>query len=211
MKNIREILSNFKEDDYKKNVNLHIHSTCSDGKSTPEEILEQAKKLNYKKISISDHNTLKAYENKEILNSNLIIPSIEFDCWYKGCLIHILGYGIDINNKELKELCSKSNAGTKSDIVRLFSFRNPKKIIKSIHNANGVAILAHPACYWCLSLNYLIKNLIKMGLDGLEVYYVYNRHRKIIKFHSEKKIERIAKKYDLISTGGTDEHGRLKK
>ncbi len=74
-----------------------------------------------------------------------------------------------------------------------------------------MAILAHPACYWCLSLNYLIKNLIKMGLDGLEVYYVYNRHRKIIKFHSEKKIERIAKKYDLISTGGTDEHGRLKK
>ena len=210
MKNIKEILSSYKKEDYEKNVNLHIHSTFSDGKSTPEEILNQAKKLNMKKIAISDHNTLKAYENKEIYNSDLIIPAVEFDCWFMGCLIHILGYGIDFKNKELISFCAKTQAGTSADIIRFFSFRNPKKIIKAIHNAGGVAILAHPACCWSPSLNILVKKLIKIEIDGLEVYYTYRRHRSILKFHSEKKVERIANKYNLIKTGGTDEHGSLK-
>ncbi len=211
MQNIKELLSLFKKEDYEKNVNLHIHTNLSDGKSTPEEILEQAKKLNMKKIAISDHNSLKAYENKEILNSDLIIPAIEFDCWFMGCLVHILGYGIDTKNKELLSFCAKTQAGTRADIVRLFSFRNTKKVINAIHNAGGVAILAHPACCWHPNLNFLVKKLIKIGIDGLEVYYTYKRHRSILKFHSEKKVERIANKYNLIKTGGTDEHGSLKK
>ena len=199
MQNIKEILLSFKKEDFEKDVNLHIHTTFSDGKSTPEEILEQAKKLNMKKIAICDHNTIKAYEDKDILNSELIIPAIEFDCWFMGCLIHILGYGIDIKNKELLYFCAKSQAGTRADIVRLFSFRNTQKVIKAIHNAGGIAILAHPACCWNPSLNFLVKKLIKI------------RHRSILKFHSEKKVERIANKYNLIKTGGTDEHGSLKK
>lgn len=211
MQNIKEILLSFKKEDFEKDVNLHIHTTFSDGKSTPEEILEQAKKLNMKKIAICDHNTIKAYEDKDILNSELIIPAIEFDCWFMGCLIHILGYGIDIKNKELLYFCAKSQAGTRADIVRLFSFRNTQKVIKAIHNAGGIAILAHPACCWNPSLNFLVKKLIKIGIDGLEVYYTYKRHRSILKFHSEKKVERIANKYNLIKTGGTDEHGSLKK
>ncbi len=211
MQNIKELLSSFKKEDFEKNINLHIHTNLSDGKSTPKEILEQAKKQNMKKIAISDHNTLKAYDNKEILNSDLIIPAIEFDCWFMGCLVHILGYGIDTKNKELLSFCSKTHAGTRTDIVRLFSFRNTKKVIKAIHEAGGVAILAHPACCWHPSLNFLVKKLIKIGIDGIEVYYTYKRHRRILKFHSENKVERIANKYNLIKTGGTDEHGSLKK
>ena len=211
MKDIKEILSNFTEEDYKNKVNLHIHTTFSDGKSTPEEILSQAKSLHMKKIAICDHNTLKAYQINGTLHDNLVIPAIEFDCWFMGCLLHILGYGVDVNNEELQALCAKTKAGTRADIVRLFSFRHPKKVIEAIHNAGGVAILAHPACCWVLSLNALVKKLIKFGLDGIEVYYQYRRHRSIIKFHSEKKVIRIARKYNLIATGGTDEHGSLKK
>ncbi len=211
MQNIRELLLNFTQDDYKKGVNLHIHTVFSDGKSTPAEILSQAQSLGMKKIAISDHNTLGAYLKNNLLNNEMVIPAIEFDCWYMGCLIHILGYGIDVHNKDLQALCAKTKAGTQADIVRLFSFRDPKKVIEAIHNAKGVAILAHPACYWVFSLNFMVKKLMKLGLDGLEVYYLYRRHRGIIKFHSAKKVARIAKKYNLIATGGTDEHGVLKK
>lgn len=211
MKNIKELLQEFKEKDYKSCVNLHIHTTFSDGKSTPEEILSQAKELKMKKIAISDHNTVEAYLHNTTLKDEIVIPAIEFDCWFMGCLIHILGYGIDVNNQELKSLCAKTKAGTEADIVRLFSFRHPKQVITVIHKAGGVAVLAHPACYWAFSLNTLVKRLIKLGLDGMEVFYEYRRHRKIIKFHSEKKVARIAKKYNLVCTGGTDEHGSLKK
>lgn len=209
MMNIKQILSNFDENDYKKDVNLHIHTTFSDGKATPEEILRQAKQLKMKKIAISDHNTVNAYLANEVLNDELVISAIEFDCWYMGCLIHILGYGIDVKNEEIQALCAKTKAGTEADIVRLFSFRAPQKVINAIHNAGGVAVLAHPACCWVLSLRCLVKRLKKMGLDGLEVYYKYRRHRGILKFHSEKKVARIAKNYNLIATGGSDEHGDL--
>lgn len=210
MNNIKEILSNFNEEDFKKDVNLHIHTVFSDGKCTPEQILAQAKKLGMKKIAISDHNTLHAYLVNDKLKDDLVIPAIEFDCWIMGCLVHILGYGIDVNNKELQSYCAKTKAGTEADIVRLFSFRSPKKIINAIHNAGGIAILAHPACCWVFSLNSLVKRLMTFGLDGLEVFYQYRRHRSIIKFHSAKKVARLAKKYNLIATGGTDEHGSLK-
>ena len=208
MMNIKQILSNFDENDYKKDVNLHIHTTFSDGKATPEEILRQAKQLKMKKIAISDHNTVNAYLANEVLNDELVISAIEFDCWYMGCLIHILGYGIDVKNEEIKALCAKTKAGTEADIVRLFSFRAPQKVINAIHNAGGVAVLAHPACCWAINLDKFVKKLVSFGLDGLEVFYPYKRHRGIIKFNSAENVKKIAQKYNLIMTGGTDLHDK---
>ncbi|UKI40744.1 MAG: hypothetical protein L6V95_11485 [Candidatus Melainabacteria bacterium] len=52
-----------------------------------------------------------------------------------------------------------------------------------------------------------VKSLVDMGLDGLEVYYPYRRHRGIIKFHKTKTIEKLSEKHKLIKTGGTDAHG----
>ena len=69
-------------------------------------------------------------------------------------------------------------------------------------------MLAHPACYWALSLEKLIKDLMKIGLDGVEVFYPYPHLRSVVKFHSAEKVLKIANKYpQLIKTGGTDFHG----
>ena len=88
--------------------------------------------------------------------------------------------------------------------------RNVKKLIKAIHEAGGIAVLAHPACCWALSLERLVKNLVKIGLDGIETYYPYPRFRKFAKFHSAKDVIRIAEKFpELIKTGGTDFHGEV--
>ena len=86
-----------------------------------------------------------------------------------------------------------------------------RDVIVRIHDAGGIAVLAHPACCFTLTgLDRLVNKLIKLGLDGIEVYYPYKRHRKIIRFHSSETVKRIAEKYKLIKTGGTDEHGNLK-
>ena len=103
---------------------------------------------------------------------------------------------------------AKNKKGTENVIPRLFAKRNVKKLISAIHNAGGIAILAHPACCWALSLDRLVKNLIKIGLDGIEVYYPYPRFRKFAKFHSAEAVKKIADKYPkLLKTGGTDFHG----
>ena len=51
----------------------------------------------------------------------------------------------------------------------------------------------------------------KIGLDGIETYYPYDRFRGIVKFSSRKLPFELAKKYNLIQTGGSDEHGCLAK
>lgn len=208
-KDYKNLIKTFKKQDYENTVDLHIHSFFSDGKSAPEELVKQAKSKGLKHIAISDHNTLNAYLKTNILSDEIIIPAIEFDCWFGSVFLHMLGYGVDVNNEKLRSLCAKTKRGTEADWVRIFSFKHPKKVIEAIHEAGGLAVLAHPACCFTLSLDRLVKKLTKLGLDGIEVYYPYNRHRGIIKFHTVKNVEKIADKYNLIKTGGSDEHGDI--
>lgn len=207
--NHKDLIKTFTKEDYEKSVNLHIHSDFSDGKSTPAQLIEQAKSKGLKHIAISDHNTLEAYLKTDILKEEIVIPAIEFDCWFGTVFLHMLGFGVDVNCPELQALCAKTKRETEADWVRIFSTRHPKKVIEAIHKAGGIAVLAHPACCFTLSLDRLVRKLLKIGLDGVEVYYPYPRHRGIIKFFSAKNVEKIADKYNLIKTGGTDEHGSL--
>ncbi len=204
-----ELLKSFTQKDFETDVNLHIHSNFSDGKLSPEEILEDAKNKGYRLIAICDHNTVDAYKRTVVQECENVLSAIEFDCWHRGVLVHILGYGIDINNEELLSLCAKNKKETEADLVRLFNSRKPKVVIEAIHNAGGVAVLAHPACCWTLCLDCFVKSLVSLGLDGLEVFYPYRRHRGIIKFHSANKVRKIAEKYNLIMTGGSDSHGEI--
>lgn len=200
MRNLRDL----KEEDFKK-INLHIHTTCSDGKAKAEDILKSAKEQGYELIAITDHNTIEAHKR---IQDDILMTGVEFDCWCGYVFIHLLAYGIDIHNEELAQFMAKTKAETEGDLIRLFSTRNVPKLIKAIHNAGGIAVLAHPACYWAISLENLVKKLISYGLDGIEVYYPYPRFRKIVKFHSSKDVRKIADKYpQLIKTGGTDFHG----
>lgn len=203
--NVTELISSFTKSDYENGlVDLHIHTTFSDGKGDINKLTQQAREAGYKAIAFTDHNTMNGY--KFLLHvSRFVIPAVEFDLWCGHVFIHLLAYGVDAASME--PFLAKNKRETEADIVRIFARRDAKKLIAAIHNAGGVAILAHPACYWALSLDRLVKKLISYGLDGLEVYYPYKRHRGIIKFHSARTVEKIADKYGLIKTGGSDLHG----
>lgn len=79
--------------------------------------------------------------------------------------------------------------------------QTPFEAIKLIHDAGGVAVMAHPMQ---TQRDELIPQLVEAGLQGLEVYYP-NSSKKIIEYY-----ERIADKHGLIKTGGSDAHGRFK-
>lgn len=206
MENLRELLDSFTKEDYENNqVNLHIHTNFSDGEGDAEQIVLSAKEKGYKLIAITDHNTVEIHRK---IKDNILLTGIEFDCWFGYVYIHLLAYNIDINHPDLQPFYAKNKTEACNVIPRLFAKRNVKKLIQAIHKAGGIAVLAHPACYWALSLNKLIKDLVKIGLDGVEVYYPYPRFRSVVKFHSAKKVLEVAKKYpQLIKTGGTDFHG----
>lgn len=89
--------------DTMKYADLHIHSCLSDGTLTPEEILNEAESKGIKCISITDHDTIASqYILKEYKGSVKVISGIELSTEYKGCELHILGYFINIDDKNLK-------------------------------------------------------------------------------------------------------------
>ena len=207
MQNYKEIIRNFTKQDYNMRlVNLHIHTTYSDGCADYRNLVEQAQNKGFEHIAITDHNTVLGHrENKDLLG--FVIPGVEFDVWYKYIFLHLLAYGIDINSPDMEKFYSKDKRGTEWDIVRFFAKRNIKNLIESIHKAGGIAVLAHPACCWAIDIDKFVKELKNLGLDGIEVYYPYPRWRKYLRFASIEKIDKIADKYNLIKTGGTDLHG----
>ncbi len=206
MVNYRELISSFTKEDYEQNlINLHIHTNYSDGRADFEDVIHQAEEKGYKYIAISDHNTMNGYI-KTAIKKDFLIPAVEFDVWYGPIFCHILAYGVDFNNETFKPFLAKNEREIRCKFTRLLPTRDMQKLINAIHAAGGIAVLAHPACCWALSLDNLFSSLKKLGLDGAEVYYPYERHRGIIKFHRASTVEKYATKHNLIKTGGTDLH-----
>jgi len=205
--NVKELFLSFRDEDFFDKINLHIHTKYSDGIAEFDEQVEAALKNNMKYISITDHNSVDGYKNSKYKDNPILINGVEFDCFYKMTPLHILGYGIDINNEEILKLCSNE----KNDLIRLLKSRHPKNVINAIHKAGGVAILAHPCCCFVVNLDDYVKRLKKIGIDGIEIHYPYDRFRKIVKFSSRKVPVRLAEKYNLLKSGGTDEHKTLHK
>lgn len=205
MQNCKEIFKTLTNEDFEKGlVNFHIHSNYSDGESDFAQICTQARNK-YKYFSITDHNTVQGHiDNPECGQ----IVGVEFDVWYKYIFLHLLAYGIDVQNINMQKFYAKDKRGTEADIVRFFSKRNIIDLIESIHSAGGIAVLAHPCCCWAINMEDFVKDLVNIGLDGIEVYYPYPRWRKYLKFFNPCDINTIADKFNLIKTGGTDCHGK---
>lgn len=88
-------------------VDLHIHTTASDGTWTPEELIAQANQHNLGAIAITDHDSVGnvADAQRLALAAGLkYITGTELNSTKAGMNFHVLGYGIDIQNKRLLEL-----------------------------------------------------------------------------------------------------------
>lgn len=83
-------------------IDLHMHTTNSDGSDTVEELIRKAEGLKLKYISITDHDTCKGHEeirekNLDKLFSGKIITGMEIKCIYNKRTIEVLGYKFDLD------------------------------------------------------------------------------------------------------------------
>lgn len=88
-------------------IDLHIHTTMSDGALTPKEVIDEASKNGTFIIAIADHDTIEAYNNElfsyaKSKNINLI-NAVEISTKASKAGIHVLGYNFDLNDKQMKE------------------------------------------------------------------------------------------------------------
>ena len=84
-----------------KYVDLHIHTTFSDGSYSVEEVMEAAVSKGLSTISITDHDCTDAYPLAIKMGESLgveVIPGVELSSDIQGTDIHILGYFVDINS-----------------------------------------------------------------------------------------------------------------
>jgi PHP domain len=129
---------------------LHVHSIFSDGEETLEQIVATFKDAGMSFVAVSDHaevfdeGRMRDYVAAcaSLSSSNfLVIPGLEFAL--KGGSIHILGYGI-----------TKRVRAAQMD-----------ELVDGIHQAGGIAVLAHPPVG---SINMI--GAVRGKLDGIEVW-----------------------------------------
>ncbi|OAG28772.1 phosphoesterase [Thermodesulfatator autotrophicus] len=103
-------------------IDLHTHSTASDGTLTPGDLIKEAKKAGLSAIALTDHDTVAGLAEAQEMAQSLqiaFVPGVEISVKFEGpghC--HLLGYFIDYENGVLKEtLASLHEARAKRNIL----------------------------------------------------------------------------------------------
>ena len=127
--------------------NLHTHTTCSDGKHTPEEVLREYADNGYDFIALTDHwkvGNTRRFENM------LVLPGIEYDFTFDTQVLHLVSI--------------LPNAKCAEGIVRSMSHT---EVISHVNACGGLSIAAHPA--WSLNTHDFLASL-----DGVDIAEVFN-------------------------------------
>lgn len=90
-------------------ADCHCHTTCSDGEFSPLALLDLALEKNLTGLSITDHDTIDAYESALPYAQKLgidLISGIEISAEYQKASIHVLGFAFDLHYAPLHDFCS---------------------------------------------------------------------------------------------------------
>lgn len=77
---------------------LHLHSTASDGVSTPAEVVARAVARGVEVIALCDHDTVAGVAEATAAGREVgvrVVPAVELTCYHRGHSVHLLGYGVD--------------------------------------------------------------------------------------------------------------------
>ena len=108
-------------------VDLHTHTTYSDGTLSPEQLLRKASEKGLSALSITDHDSIEGCLEAHELSKEFsieIIDGIEFSCYEDGKEYHILGYNFDPGNRDLLRYL---------DEFRKARFIRAEKIVKKLN------------------------------------------------------------------------------
>lgn len=244
-------------------ADLHLHTTASDGRLTPEDLVSVAAGRGLRYIAITDHDSTegvaRALAAARLYPGLTVIPGLEASTDIPHAEVHILGYFLDYRDPELQEqllvlrngridrakrmldklsklgirlqwervvelaangsmgrphiaqaMLEKGYIHTFKDAFNKYIGRDgpayaerykltPVEAVSLIVKKGGLAVLAHPAEH--PSITDLLPSLIEAGLVGIEAYY--NAYSPDV----VENILRLADKFGLIPTGGSDFHG----
>lgn len=91
-------------------IDLHVHSSCSDGTLSPKELVNYAIEKNLSAFALTDHDTVDGLDEAIRYAAGLraeqgnieVIPGIELSTEYQGADIHVVGLYIDYQNEDFQ-------------------------------------------------------------------------------------------------------------
>jgi predicted metal-dependent phosphoesterase TrpH len=104
-------------------IDLHTHSSYSDGSLSPRQLVQLAKKRGLRAIALTDHDTVAGVEEALEAGKELgveVVPGVEISAQYPPGTMHILGYYIRASHRELQ--------GALKKLQQARAARNPKII-----------------------------------------------------------------------------------
>jgi hypothetical protein len=250
-------------------IDLHLHSTCSDGSETPERVVELAVAAGCSAIALTDHDGLAGVVRAGTRAAGLgigFVPGCEVSCAFSPGTMHALAYfvepgdgplqselerlrlnrshrnellvqrlkdlGLPVTFDEVEAVAGSSVVGrphfasvlvangAAADVQDAFDrFLSkgaagyiPKAridattFIDAAKGSGAVAVLAHPLTLGLEppEFDHVLGELSAAGLVGMECYYG--------RYSPEQRdgLAEMAKRHDLVATGGSDFHGTFK-
>lgn len=114
-------------------IDLHVHTTASDGQYSPAQIIQKAAEKNLKAIAITDHDTVAGLEEAKTAGRELgvtVVPGIELNITFPTGEFHLLGLGIKTPSPSLINIVE--------NVIKNRNDRNAQIIEKM--NQDGVAL-----------------------------------------------------------------------
>lgn len=95
-------------------VDLHCHSTASDGVLAPAALVQRAHEKGVGLLALTDHDTLEGLPEAHQAAARLgieLVNGIELSCTWGGATIHVLGYGFDLDAAPLRQATEALHRG----------------------------------------------------------------------------------------------------
>lgn len=139
-----------------KYVDLHVHSTASDGSLTPTEVIHLANEAGLTAVALTDHDTVSGISEAIAAADQMdlqVVPGVELSCIYKEKELHILGLYIDHTSESLNAYLAETarkRAARNKEMVAAFqadgfeismddlTLGNPKTTITRAHFARAL-------------------------------------------------------------------------
>lgn len=251
-------------------VDLHTHSTASDGSETPTRIVELAAGAGLGAVALTDHDTVEGVAEARSAAARAgidLVPGVELSLHYDRGGMHLLvlflqpgegplqnrlhdlregrsvrnlkiiellnGAGMELTIEEVLAEAGEGSVGRphiaavmmekgyvpdiRTAFDRWLATGRPcyvgrerleaREAISLARESGGVPILAHPHTLGITTapaMAELLSRLRRAGLVGLESYYSSYRR------HERDGYAALAKRFDLVPSGGSDFHGRYK-
>ncbi|MGF1575749.1 MAG: PHP domain-containing protein [Cyanophyceae cyanobacterium] len=238
-------------------IDLHAHTTCSDGSLSPTALVELAAQEGLKALAISDHDTTAGWVEACTAGDRVgveIVPALELSTVCRGRSLHILGFYPDAakladpleeqrqgriqraqamvdklatlgfpielpvthltpGRPHLAQALVKAGhvRNNREAFDRLLGDDGPAFVpfgkfsaldgIQLLRDCDAIPVWAHPHLFRGDTVERTLRDLVAAGLRGIEVYHPEQSKS------TTQGLAALARKYDLVWTGGSDYHG----